>query len=296
MEQGPLADQIVTAFEALGPQLQAAARFVLDQPNDVALLSMREQARRAGVQPHTMTRLAQRLGLSGYDAVRALYAGAVREGALGFAGKAGAQVESQSAKGEHAFAAEIAASIHWQIGQLQQPQALDRMVAAADILATAGRIYCLGLRSCHPVAAHFAYVMSFLGERAVRLDASAGTGLDPIRAAGTGDALLAVSVAPYTRATIEAARYAHDRGVPIVAVTDSLVSPLAAIARATIVVSTDSPSFFHSVAPALVVGEILAALVAGRGGQDSLAAIERSEAQLTAFGIHWPSATLRTAS
>ena len=140
MEQGPLAAQIVKAFEALGPQLQAAARFVLDQPNDVALLSMREQARRAGVQPHTMTRLAQRLGLSGYDAVRALYAGAVREGALGFAGKAGAQVESQSAKGEHAFAAEIAASIHGQIGQLQQPQALDRMVAAADILAAAGRI------------------------------------------------------------------------------------------------------------------------------------------------------------
>ena len=32
-------------------QLQAAARYVLDQPHDVALLSMREQARQAGVQP-----------------------------------------------------------------------------------------------------------------------------------------------------------------------------------------------------------------------------------------------------
>ena len=296
MEPGPLTDQIVEAFEALGPQLQTAARFVLEQPSDVALLSMREQAKRAGVQPHSMTRLAQRLGLSGYDDVRALYASAVREGSLGFSGKAGAQVESQKAKGEHAFAAEIATAIQDQIAQLQQPQVLDRIVAAADILAAAERIYCLGLRSCHPVAAHFSYVMSFLGERAVRLDATDGTGLDPIRSAGPGDVLLAVSVAPYTRATIEAARYAHDRGVPIVAVTDSLVSPLAVVARETILVSTDSPSFFHSVAPALVVGEILAALVAGRGGKASLDAIERSEAQLTAFGIHWPSATPRTSS
>lgn len=296
MERGPLTDQIVNAFETLGPQLQAAARFVLEQPNDVALLSMREQARRAGVQPHSMTRLAQRLGLSGYDGVRALYASAVRDGALGFSGKAGAQVEVQKAKGERAFAAEIATAIQGQIAQLQQPQVLDRIVAAVDILAAAERIYCLGLRSCHPVAAQFSYVMSFLGERAVRLDATAGTGLDPIRSAGSGDVLLAVSVAPYTRATIEAARYAHDRGVPIVAVTDSLVSPLAVIARETILVSTDSPSFFHSVAPALVVGEILAALVAGRGGEASLAAIERSEAQLTAFGIHWPAATSRTSS
>lgn len=287
MDTGPLTNQIVEVFDAMGPQLQAAARFVLDRPDDVALLSMREQARRAGVQPHTMTRFAQRLGLAGYDAVRALYAGAVREGSLGFSGKAGAQLASQSARGEHALAAEIVAAIGGQLARLTEPPALDRLVASAALLAGAERVYCLGLRSCHPVVAHFAYVMSFLGERAVLLDAAAGTGLDRIRAAGPGDALLAASVAPHTRATVEAGRYAAGRGVPVVAVTDSLVSPLATIARETILVSAESPSFFHTIAPALVVGEVLAALVAGRGGADSLAAIKRSEAQLTAFGIHW---------
>ncbi len=287
MEHGPLTEQIIETFEALRPQLQAAARFVLDQPSEVALLSMREQAKRAGVQPHTMTRFAQRLGLTGYDDVRALYASAVREGSLGFSGKAGVQVAKQKAKGERALAIDLLASINTQVGKLMEPQALDRLVAAADLLASAQRIYCLGLRSCHPVAAHFAYVMSFLGERAVLLDAGAGTGLDPIRSASSEDVLFAASVAPYTRATIEAARYARGHGVPIVAVTDSLVSPLATLARETIVVPADSPSFFHTIVPALVVGEVLAALVAGRGGEASLAAIKRSEAQLTAFGIHW---------
>ncbi|MGE8131852.1 MurR/RpiR family transcriptional regulator [Methylobacterium sp. NPDC080182] len=129
--------------------------------------------------------------------------------------------------------------------------------------------------------------MSFLGERAILLDTGAGTGLDPIRSASSKDVPLVASVAPYTRATVETSRYAHDAGVPVVAVTDSLVSPLASIARETILVPADSPSFFHTIAPDPVVGEILAALVAGRGGDTSLAAIKRSEAQLTAFGIHW---------
>ena len=43
---------------------------------------MREQARQAGVQPATITRLAKRLGMDGYDEVRELYAAAVRDGDL----------------------------------------------------------------------------------------------------------------------------------------------------------------------------------------------------------------------
>ncbi|HSS86697.1 MAG TPA: SIS domain-containing protein, partial [Reyranella sp.] len=100
MDRGPLNASIVEAFDILPPQLQTAARYMLDRPDDVALLSMREQARRAGVPAATMTRLAKRLGLEGYDQVRELYAGAVRAGTLGFAGKAGEQVEAQKLRGE----------------------------------------------------------------------------------------------------------------------------------------------------------------------------------------------------
>ena len=78
----------------------------------------------------------------------------------------------------------------------------------------------------------------------------------------------------------------RDRGVPVVALTDSAVSPLASLATATILVATESPSFFHTMTPLLAVAEILAALVAGNGGQTALAALERTEAQLSAFGVH----------
>jgi hypothetical protein len=73
-----------------------------------------------------MTRLAKRLGLDGYDSVRELYAGAVRAGTLGFAGKAGVQVEAQALHGERALAAEMASMLSRQIAALAEPAALDR--------------------------------------------------------------------------------------------------------------------------------------------------------------------------
>src|SRR3546814_1210535 len=87
MPSGPLSDRIVSVFDSLPAQLQAAARYVLDRPREVALLSMREQARQAGVQPATMTRLAKALGLGGYDELRQAYADALRGEAAGFLGK-----------------------------------------------------------------------------------------------------------------------------------------------------------------------------------------------------------------
>ena len=175
-----------------------------------------------------------------------------------------------------------------QIAALAEPAALDRLADAASRLHEARRVYCLGLRSCHAAAWHFHYMLSLLGDKTVMLDDAGGTGLDAIRDAGKADALLVASVEPYARATIEGARYAADRDVPVVALTNSEVSPLAQIAASTILVATSSPSFFHTMTPLLAVAEILAALVAGRGGAKALAALEHTEAQLAAFGVHLP--------
>jgi DNA-binding MurR/RpiR family transcriptional regulator len=288
MDQGALTERIVAAFDAMPVQLQTAARYVLDRPSDVALLSMREQARQAGVQPATMTRLAKRLGLEGYDAVRELYADTIRTAGPGFARKAGAQVASQRLKGDRALAAEMVASLNSHIARLTEPGvALDRLAAAAARLAGASRVYCLGARSAYSIALHLHYILSLFGRETVLLDSGAGIGRDPIRTAGPKDVLFAVSIAPYTRETVEAARYAHGRGVPIVALTDSEVSPLAQVAADTILVATDCPSFYHTMVPAFAVAEILAALVAGRSGAKALAALKDTDDQLTALNVHW---------
>jgi len=288
MDIGPLTRRLLDDFDSLPSQMKAAARFLVDRPGDVALLSMREQARAAGVLPATMTRLAQRLGFSGYDDVRELYAAAIRAGELGFSGRAGRQVAAQREKGETALADAFAASLADGLARLRTPEMLSALVDAAEILAGAGRIACLGLRASFPMAWTVRYLLGLFDDRALLLDGGAGVTADRTRDLGPGDALLAFGFDPYTRETVDTVERLAARGVPVVAVTDSAVSPLARAAARSIPLGPDSaPSFFRAMTPAFAAAEILAALVAGRGGEDALAALARTEAHLSSCKVHW---------
>src|SRR2546421_3925827 len=103
MGDAALVGLLKSGFDGLSPQLQEAARWVIDHPADVALLSTREQARRAGVAPATFTRLAQRFGLSGYDEVRKLYGEAVRQRPESFRGRAQELLQRRDAEGDAAL-------------------------------------------------------------------------------------------------------------------------------------------------------------------------------------------------
>src|SRR5699024_1598080 len=151
MQKGPLSDRIVQEYERMSGQLQQAARYILERPDDVALLSMREQARRADVRPATMTRLAQFLGLEGYDQVRDLYAHRIRTQRNSFSVRAEAQVHNQHARGERALAVDMVQSIIDQATNILQPEALDEIIAATHVISSCDTLFSLGLRSSHPV-------------------------------------------------------------------------------------------------------------------------------------------------
>ena len=62
--------RLVNSFSEFPPQLQTAARYLLEHPEDVGLNSMRTIAREAGVQPATISRLTKVLGFSDYEQLR----------------------------------------------------------------------------------------------------------------------------------------------------------------------------------------------------------------------------------
>src|SRR6185437_4895737 len=136
MTDAPLHAKLLAAFDRIPRQLQAAARWVLDHPQDVALLTVREQAKRAGVVPATMTRLAQRLGFDGYDAVRDLYAENLRRHASSmFSPKAAALVARRKLTGEASLAHDLIDSLVHQMATLWGTESLGNLGAAVGIIA-----------------------------------------------------------------------------------------------------------------------------------------------------------------
>ena len=275
-----LLQRVQDDYVRLPAQAQLVARWLVEHPDDVALLSAREQARSLGVAPATLTRFAKHFGFAGYDALRGVSQRRLRARAGAFATGARRMVARRKASGATGLAEGVFDAISANIDTLRSNAALTNLQKAAQLLSRGRRIYVLGSRSSYPVAYHFYYIASFGGAPVKLVDGASGIGVDALRGAGAGDVMLAVSVAPYTRATVEAAAHAAARRVGVIALTDSPLSPLAARARGVLTVPTATPSFFHSMSAAFALAETLAALVVAERGPQAVDATRRADQEL----------------
>ena len=145
LQADPLRERIVSLFDAMSPQLRQAARYIIEHPQEVALVSMRELARNAGVQPSTMTRLAKFLGLAGYDDIRANHAEAIRFRVDGFAARAMQTDESEEDMAAAQLSRRMLQGLAAQIARLTEPASLERLAGGRILLfdktgtLTAGR-------------------------------------------------------------------------------------------------------------------------------------------------------------
>ncbi|AJD43870.1 RpiR family transcriptional regulator protein (plasmid) [Rhizobium gallicum bv. gallicum R602sp] len=284
LQKGPLHTRIIERFDDMSEQLQRAARHILEHPQEVALVSMRELARNADVQPSTMTRLAKFLGYSGYEDFRGEHADVIRVSTDGFVARA-LQRDEGAIDGE-GLAYRMLQSLSVQIARLCETGTLSSLSTIADRLGKARRIYVLGLRSCHSVAWHFHYVMTLLGEKSVYLDGPAGTSGDALIRASADDVLLAISISPYSLQTLELAEAAREKGMGIVAITDSEVSPLVTIAEHIVLFPAESQTFFHTLTPALAVSEVLCGLVAAQDRAAALEGLKQADRHLSSMNTY----------
>lgn len=286
MDHHKLASEIAEKFPRLSPQLQRAARHVLDRPDDVALMSMRSLAATAGVHPSTMVRLARAFDYGSFNAFREPFQRRIRSHPPEFLARA-RDLQARSGTKTPALVGDVLAAGLGNLRRTFEVNGPEKFIDCANALAQGRRVFLVGLRSCYSVAFFFDYVYGMFRANGVLLDAGGGAFADNLRSFGAGDAMFAVSVDPYTHETVLAVEYAKDHGGTTVVMTDSLVSPLIRHADHALIVDKESPSFFHSVAPAMAAVEALVALMVADSGEDALEAIAESERQLEIFDAYW---------
>lgn len=281
-------------YPRLSPQLRRAAHYLIDRPDEIAFTSMRQIAERAGVQPATMVRLAQAIGFDGYEAMREPFRDALRRQPAGFGQRARNLLARTSRRRRGRALAQLAnemvAADRDNLALSLEAIGSDELADAANVLAEARRIYVVGQRSLFPAAFYVHYACSMFREDMILMDGNGGTFADNLRGISDEDAMLVFSFDPYSRGAVEAAEFAAGRGATVVAVTDSLVSPLAALTKHMLLVGTDTPALFKSVVPVLSIAQVLVAQILAQGGQSALTSVAESELQLEAFGAYWTEA------
>lgn len=278
--------RLVDSFAGLTPQLQMAARYLLDHPEDVGLNSMRAIARQAGIKPATFSRLSRALGFSEYDKLREPFRQRLRNQEPGYALRL-RDVQRRGTDDAKNLFDDLRAQ---DIENIEHTLADDKypiLLEAVETLQSSRRVYVLGLRGAYSVAFLFHYAFQMFHDNSQLLDASAGIFADQLRGIGDEDSMLAVSFQPYTQLTIDAVDYAAEAGAKIVAITDSGLSPAARAATHTIITHHKSPSFYQSFTGALSVSQALITLLVSQSGGDALKIIREAEKQLSRISAYW---------
>jgi len=275
-------DLLLERFSSLSPTLQAAARFVVDHPNEVVTTSMRTLAERAGVQPATLVRLAQQLGYSGWPALKDAFVGDL--GLL--SARYGERAKNLAARrGDSDLLGEMFATQRRNLDATEAHSA-SALRQAARWLKRARTVHIAGFRASFPIAYSLMYGYRLFRNSVVLVDAQAG-GLEmQLRCLEPHDAVVVISFAPYSREALQVAEAARAAGSRLVAFTDSSASPLALAADAAILFSTDSPSFFPSVSAGIAAAEALLELLVVGAGEGSVQRIEAAEQQLFDSGAY----------
>ena len=251
--------EIGRRFAALSPQLQSIARFALERPQEVALDTVAAAAGKAQVQPSAMVRFAQALGYGGYTDMQQVFRARLIERSHSYRERIASmrRAHPPALSRPKAVLHDFVASSIANLSHLEEHVTPDKLQAAVALLAKAGRIHLLAQRRAFPVACYLAYALGQLELAVSLLDGVGGMVREQARAIKAGDVLVAVSSRNYSPEVIELAAETFRRGVQVLVITDSAVSPLARSATVAFDLGDASDHPFRSLVEPLCLAQAL---------------------------------------
>ena len=252
----------------LPPKLKSVARLILDNPNLVATTSMRALAKRCGVTPPTMIRLANTVGYENYDSFRQVFQDAVNE--QNFELRADWLQRTSKIDGLDSIVKNIATAGLENVNQFYQELDLDAVSAAADIIIGGKNVHVVAAGGLHWIASYLHYVCKMALPQ-LRLPQTSGNGLlEGLMSVEPDDVIIVMAYHPYSRHAIEAAEFALQRAARMIYMTDSKAAPLAARSEVLLLQKTHSPQFFPSMVAVMSALETLIAVIVARSGEKAL--------------------------
>ncbi len=250
--------RLATVADRLPRRLQACADFVSANMDRIAVSTVAELSSKAGVAPSAFMRFCQILGFSGFSEMQRLFRDSYAPPWPDYATRL-QNLKSAGSGSPAALVAEFIEAGHLSLESLAKSLDEDAMKKAVDLLAQADTIHVIGARRAFPVAAYLAYVFEKMSVPCILHD---GVGrLDHRGALRRGDALMAISFAPYAPETISLAEAAKQAGLPIAAITDHAASPLARLATISLTVPEVDFGAFRSLSATWALSLALAVAV-----------------------------------
>ena len=153
----------------------------------------------------------------------------------------------------------------------------DHLESALDIFEKANAVHVMGARRSFVVASYMTYALHHIEKPAFLMNGLGGMYSEQVKAVGTHDALLVISFAPYAQESRDVAEEAHRRGIPLVVLTDSSLSPLVRLSDVALIVHEAEVKSFRGLTASLCLTQTLAISLGVR--QDKALDLQKSRNQ-----------------
>ncbi|CCM74933.1 MurR/RpiR family transcriptional regulator [Rhizobium mesoamericanum] len=255
---------IIERKATMPKRLAQVAAFALGNPDEIAFGTTASIAAASAVQPSTLVRLAHHLGYEGFSDLQSIFRERLRDRTLTYEERL---VTLEQASGEDEDANLLSGFIsaaNQSVNRLAATVQTDTFTKAVDILAAAETIYLIAKRRSYPLTAHMTYAFSKLNIRHQIVASPNGVDPEMVQFATEKDAAIAASFSPYAADSLSQTEALADRGVPVVAITDSAFSPLAARATCWFEVAEADFAGFRSLSASMALTMALPVAIAER--------------------------------
>ncbi|WP_209506676.1 MULTISPECIES: MurR/RpiR family transcriptional regulator [unclassified Ruegeria] len=279
-------DRLTEEWDALTPEAQKAARYVLENPTDVGVSTVREIAEAAKVKPNTFVRMARQVGFEGYEDFREPFRDAIRKGRVSFPDRARwLQDIGKSGELGGLYADMIGAAIR-NIEETFAGIDATRLKSAAEVIWNSRQIFTLGVGVNNSNARNFTYLASTGMKQFHAIPRPGSTPVDDLAWADEQDVLIAITCHPYRTEVIEAVKLARQQGLTVIGISDSPASPVIRNAHHGFVVAADTPQFFPSSVSTIALLETLLSFVIAVSSDEIVERVERFHRRRHQLGIY----------
>ncbi len=286
----PVLQRLVGELPDLTPEARKAATYVLENPRDVGISTVREMAEAANVKPNTLVRMARQVGFEGYEDFREPFREAIRNGQADFPDRARWLQEVRKSDALGGLYADMVQQVLANVEETFSGISADQLKAAASAIWNSRNVFTLGVGVNNSNARNFTYLASTGMVQFHAIPKPGSTPIDDLAWANKEDVLIAITCKPYRSEVVEAVKIAHEQGLTVIALSDSLASPVIANADHGFIVAVDTPQFFPSSVSIIALLETLLSFVVAVASDEIVERVDTFHARRHQLGLYFQEA------
>lgn len=245
-------------YEKMSKSHKKIATYIMDNYDQAVFMTAAQLGKEVEISESTVVRFASGLGFEGYPEFQHALEGWVK-GQWNNVAKVGMKY-GKSTQSE-ILTSVLNADIE-KIGHTLQNVDVNAFEAAVDIILEAKHVYVIGLRSCEPLADFLSFYLTMIRGDVIMVRTTSVTELfEQMIRIDENDVVIGISFPRYSMRTLKAMEFANDRNAKVIAITDSVHSPMNLYSSCNLCARSDMVSIVDSlVAPLSLINALVVAL------------------------------------